>query len=405
MAEPSSSRGWEPIMRTDEPAGAGLVLWMCAVLFVVVFYVTGAADFAWHAGGFSYLGADGELVGFVFIAACLYAAIALGSWAATHSFDLPRWLRAAAERTGGMAAEVTLLVCVLAAAAAVVATRSLLYAPVVAAVALPAVSTFFRASPRRPVEGLPAVSLPRGAHAAMEDDLPQFDPDNPLPEGYQVMHLDWRFDETLSERPRFEHDFVYSLRTVGEMGALGAQSERTGVTLFRHLAVAGVTREIVDVATTLRRISTERRYGVLDEIAHCVNFLTGLITVEPSTQSNQAEESGIVVDGQYPLLTLVGREGTPGWDGTRRCRGTLDSVYVLMTSVLISLGHRVILVEFEDHYSIGVGGASGMPGHYAEHESERFYFVGWVAGDGWRVGELPAELADAVTGTLSVPGD
>ena len=402
MAGPSSSRGRETIRRTDEPEGAGLILWMCAVLFVVVFYVTGVADFALHTGGFSYLGTEGELVGFVFVAACLYTAIMLGSWAATRSFDLPRSLRAAAERTGGMVAEVALLVCVLAAAAAVVVTRSLLYAPMVAALALPAVSTFFRASARRPVAGLPAVNPPRGAHAAMEDDLPEFDPDNPLPEGYQAMHLDWRFDETLSERPRFEHDLVYSLRTVGEMGALGVQPGRTGVALFRHLAVAGVTREVVDVATTLRSISTERRYGVLDEIAHCVDFLTGLITVVPAAQGDQAEGAGRIVAGQYPLVTLVGGEGTPGWEGTPRRRGTLDSVYALIASVLISLGHRVILVEFEDHYSLGVGGASGMPGHHVEHEGERFYFVGRGAGDAWRVDELPPEMADAVLGTVDV---
>ena len=93
---------------------------------------------------------------------------------------------------------------------------------------------------------------------------------------------------------------------------------------------------------------------------------------------------------QSPLTTLIGRGGT------------LESVHVLVASVLIALCHRVILIEFEDHFSLGVGGASGMPGHYVEHEGDRFYFVGWVTGDGWVVGELPGELADAVTGTVNV---
>ena len=151
MAEHSLLRGRETILRTDEPAGAGLVLWMCAALFVFVFYITAGADFAMRSGGFSYLGGEGEIVGFLFVAACVYAAIALGSWAVTRSFTVPRGLRAAAERTGGMLAEVALLICVLAATAMVVATRSLLYAPLVIALGAPAVSTFFRTAAARPV--------------------------------------------------------------------------------------------------------------------------------------------------------------------------------------------------------------------------------------------------------------
>ncbi len=404
MAGQQRATRWEAVRRADEPAGAGLVLWTSAVLFVVVFYLTGIADLASEPGGFAYLGADADVVGFLFIATCVYAAIVLGSWAATRSFELPRSLRAAAERSGGLTAEVVLLACALLAAVVVVVTRSLMYAPLVAAVAAPAVATFFRTTALRPVAGLPAVAQPRGAHAALEDALPDFDPSRRLPEGYQVMHLDWRFDQTLSLRPRFEEHLVYSVQTLREMSAPEQLPGRTGITLFRHLVVAGVTREIVEVATILRRISDERGFGVLDEITHCVGLITSLVptVTTPAPEAAAAGDGGIAAGAQYPLSTLVGQPDVMDGDRTRERLGTLDSLYVLMAAVLITLGHRVIVVEFEDHYSLGVAGATGMPGHYVEHDNAAFYFAGWVVGDGWRVGELPPGLADAVSGTLDV---
>ncbi len=416
MATGDARSAHETILRTDEPVGAGLATWLGTVLFVGVVYLTGLSEIAMGADTFKYLNGDGATFTFVFIVACLYATSILFSWGVVHSFDLPRQLRSAAERTGALVPELVLLVAVLIAGVTVALTRSLLFAPLVLALAVPSVFTFFRETAVRPVVVLPQAGAPGGAHYWMESELPTIDPDVPLPPGYELRQLDWCFNQSLSERPRFEHELVYSLRTIEETGVLLAQSRRTGVALHRYLATAGVTQEVVGVALRLRAISSERGYGVLDEVASCVAFVEQLVTVvKPGEPAEPVEfpEDNQPPDGlveatwggapavtaripsvepllQTPIATLVSGSGS------------LESVSTLLASLFLSLGHDVIVAETEDGFSLGVGGATGMPGPYLTHEGRSFYFVGQDGDDGWVIGDLPAERAAAITGTKAL---
>ena len=109
-------------------------------------------------------------------------------------------------------------------------------------------------------------------------------------------------------------------------------------------------------------------FGSQDEVAFVLAFVQQVITY----RSEEGEYP------RYPVETL--------WEGGGDC----EDYSILGAAILLSMGYQVALLLLPRHAALGVAGADGLPGVYAEHEGVRYFYCE-MTGESWRFGELPPD--------------
>lgn len=93
---------------------------------------------------------------------------------------------------------------------------------------------------------------------------------------------------------------------------------------------------------------------------------------------------------RYPVETLV------------ELGGDCEDSSILFASLAQSLGYDIVMVSPPGHMAVGVAG-DGLPGFSYEHEGTRYYYAE-TTGEGWKIGELPADYEGASAEVYEVSG-
>ncbi|WP_432559342.1 hypothetical protein [Granulicoccus sp. GXG6511] len=144
-----------------------------------------------------------------------------------------------------------------------------------------------------------------------------------------------------------------------------------GVPQIERYVVRGTTADVERLAVRLRDLSTDSRYSTYEQISSV------LAMVQSITYSFDIDSTGHEEYWRYPVETMH--------DETGDCEDTT----FLAGSLLRRLGHDVVVLFLPSHAALGVAVPDGIPGHFVEHEGQRYYYCE-TTGEGWRVGELPS---------------
>jgi len=136
------------------------------------------------------------------------------------------------------------------------------------------------------------------------------------------------------------------------------------------------------LATKMRTVAGETGLSEYQTVELAAAFVQSLpYTYDVSTGQDEYP--------RYPIETLV--------DGGGDCEDTS----ILMASLLRSLGYGVVLLVFAEtpdspgHVAVGVAGGEGVHGTYWEYKGRKYYYLE-TTGDGWLLGKIPEEYANAV---------
>jgi hypothetical protein len=147
----------------------------------------------------------------------------------------------------------------------------------------------------------------------------------------------------------------------------------------REYVAEGICGEVRELANKL--LTVNRQYGTYEEVSFILAFVQSVIEY-------RLEEGEYP---KYPVETLVD------------AAGDCEDFSILGAAILKVMGYDVALLHLPGHIALGVAGADGIPGSYAEHEGKRYYYCEMTA-KGWEIGQLPDDLAGTQIQVLPVPG-
>ena len=151
----------------------------------------------------------------------------------------------------------------------------------------------------------------------------------------------------------------------------------------REYAAGGLCGEVRDLAYQLgHRVAL---YGTYAEVSFVLSFVQQVITYQ-----DDAVKSDVGEYPKYPVETLA------------ESAGDCEDYAILGASILQALGYEVALLFLPGHCALGVAGAKGMEGAFAEHEGLRYYYCE-MTGQGWTFGELPQEFENVGPEISPVP--
>jgi len=131
---------------------------------------------------------------------------------------------------------------------------------------------------------------------------------------------------------------------------------------------------INSLTSELDRIARQNGYTKLETVQFVSAFVQGL----PYT--SDTETTGHNDYPRYPVETLADFGGD--------CEDTA----ILLAALLDSMGYKVVIVAYPNHYGIGVLGDQNTYGIYWEHNGEEYFYLETSIG-GWKIGEIPEHLA------------
>lgn len=141
----------------------------------------------------------------------------------------------------------------------------------------------------------------------------------------------------------------------------------------------GICGEVREVAYRLLQIG--KPYGTYEEVEFVLSFVQ-----QAMTYVKEEEEYP-----RYPVESLV--------DGGGDC----EDYSILGASILKLMGYDVALLFLPGHAALGVAGAEGVPGVFAEYKDNRYYYCEMTAA-GWKIGDLPEEHKNDKIDVYPVPG-
>lgn len=135
-----------------------------------------------------------------------------------------------------------------------------------------------------------------------------------------------------------------------------------------------VTRDVHQLASTLRKLSSERQLYSVEEITNVACFVQQAIpySYDRDSAPNHEEEYP-----RYPIETL--------YDKTGDC----ECKSFLLAALLLVLGYRIAIIILEGHAALGVGLNTDLPGsYYVGSSGEKYYYLETTA-EGWILGQIP----------------
>jgi len=147
----------------------------------------------------------------------------------------------------------------------------------------------------------------------------------------------------------------------------------------KEYVAKGICGEVRELAYQLIKIGNP--FGTFAEVSFILHFVQSVITYK----------SDVGEYPKYPVETLV--EDT----------GDCEDFSILGAAILKVMGYDVALLFLPGHAALGVAGATGMKGVYAESDGKRYYYVEMTS-TGWKIGEIPSEYKDSAITVVPVPG-
>lgn len=125
--------------------------------------------------------------------------------------------------------------------------------------------------------------------------------------------------------------------------------------------------------------------GAREKVEFLIDFVQSLPYVPDDVSSGRDEYP------KYVIETLV------------EAGGDCEDSSILLASLLrsASFGYGTVLLLLPGHMAVGVKGADDLPGSYYEYGGSRYYYVE-TTGEGWNVGEIPAEYQEENARILSI---
>lgn len=147
----------------------------------------------------------------------------------------------------------------------------------------------------------------------------------------------------------------------------------------KEYVAKGICGEVRELAHQLIKIGNP--FGTFAEVNFILHFVQSVITYK----------SDVGEYPKYPLETLA------------EDSGDCEDFSILGAAILKVMGYDVALLFLPGHAALGVAGATGIPGAYAESEGKRYYYVEMTS-TGWKIGEIPSEYKDSAITVVPVPG-
>jgi len=132
---------------------------------------------------------------------------------------------------------------------------------------------------------------------------------------------------------------------------------------------------IDNLVSEIERVAQEQGFDTSKTVKFAAAFVQGLPNTSDSITTNYYNYP------RYPIETLVDFGGD--------CEDTA----ILLAALLNRMGQKVVLIAFPDHYGVGILGGESTYGTYWEHNGGRYFYLETTTG-GWRIGEIPENLAD-----------
>jgi len=340
---------------------------LVSLVFVLIFYVVPLyAIVAKNLLIFPVLGHDGS---WLMTAGIVYVAMALGALTLKQFEDvlapaLPKWRAELTRRTGiyrldGFGVRLSLLATVL-----FLGTDPKLVPLGVAS------AIGFGSLNRQKVTS-------RTVKRALKVDRPL--PDEPAPEEGReapvARRFVWQMREGLDQPYDGEIELTIDRRRYEESAAANPYSRgRPATRNYSQLVEEGMTEELGTLVDHFQAISDEQRFSSYQELACILAFVQAI----PYADDRETKGREYI---RWPIETL--------YDDV----GDSDCKSVLLATLLRALDYEVIIVEAKGRTAVGIGGAEGLPGRFLTHKDKRYYYCE-TSTMGWRVGQLPPDLAD-----------
>jgi len=110
-----------------------------------------------------------------------------------------------------------------------------------------------------------------------------------------------------------------------------------------------------------------------------VNFVITFVQSLPYTTDSVTAKADEYP--RYPVETLFDRGGD--------CEDTA----ILVAAILDRMGHNVALLHLPGHMAVGIA-LPGATGRYYDHNGVKYFYLE-TTGEGWRIGDMPAEYITA----------
>jgi hypothetical protein len=136
------------------------------------------------------------------------------------------------------------------------------------------------------------------------------------------------------------------------------------------------------LAEKLNETATNEGYGSFDQVSFVLAFVQSL----PYTSDSVT--TGYDNYPRFPVETLVD-------DG-----GDCEDTAILFATITLILGYGTVYINPEGHLAVGVLG-DNLDGSYYTYNDKTYYYCE-TTGDGWTIGELPAEWADETAHIYSI---
>lgn len=147
----------------------------------------------------------------------------------------------------------------------------------------------------------------------------------------------------------------------------------------REYVAGGICGEIRELAHRLLRIG--KPYGTYEEVEFVLSFVQQIVKYEREEKDYP----------KYPVETLVEEAGD------------CEDFSILGAAILKVMGYDVALLFLPRHAALGVAGAEGIPGAYAEYNGKRYYYCE-ITSAGWKIGQIPEEFKGAKIDVHPIPG-
>lgn len=185
----------------------------------------------------------------------------------------------------------------------------------------------------------------------------------------------WRMDEGLDDPYDGVIELTIDRRRYEEFAAANPYSRgRPTVKNYEKLIVEGTTEDVKTLVDHFRAIFKEQNFNSFQELVCSLAFVQSI----PFSEDRETKGHEYI---RWPIETL--------YDNV----GDTDCKSVLLAALLRALEYEVIIVESKGRTAVGVGGAEGLPGRFLTYKGKRYYYCE-TSTAGWRIGELPSDLAD-----------
>ncbi|MDP1809012.1 MAG: hypothetical protein Q8L35_05680 [Actinomycetota bacterium] len=185
----------------------------------------------------------------------------------------------------------------------------------------------------------------------------------------------WQMREGLDQPYDGEIELTIDRRIYEESAAANPYSQgRPATRNYSQLVGDGITAELQVLVDHFRDISEEQAFSSYQELACVLAFVQAI----PYADDSETKGREYI---RWPIETLYDNVGDS------------DCKSVLLATLLRALDYEVIIIEAKGRTAVGIGGAEGLPGRFLTHKGERYYYCE-TSTMGWRVGQLPPDLAD-----------